>query len=52
MEWTNLDQKVYKEEDGLRLVSINKKYKDKFASWSENPRIIGKIVGHFTSEEY
>lgn len=52
MEWTNLDQKVYKEEDGLRLVSINKKYKDKFASWSEDPRIIGKIVGHFTPEEY
>lgn len=52
VEWTNLDQKVYKEEDGLRLVSINKKYKDKFASWSENPRIIGKIVGHFTPEEY
>lgn len=40
-------KKVYKEKDGLRLVSINKKYKDKFAPFEENPRIIGKIVGNF-----
>ncbi|WP_159583503.1 helix-turn-helix transcriptional regulator [Streptococcus halichoeri] len=45
-------KKVYREENGLKLVSINKKYKDKFAGWSENPRIIGKIVDHFTPEEY
>lgn len=40
-------KKVYKETDGLRLVSINSKYKDKFASFEEEPRIIGKIVGNF-----
>ena len=40
-------KKVYKEKDGLRLVSINSKYKDKFAPYEENPRIIGKIVGNF-----
>lgn len=40
-------KKVYKEKDGLRLVSINNKYKDKFAPYEEDPRIIGKIVGNF-----
>lgn len=44
-------KKVYREEDGLRLVSLNKKYSDKFAPYSENPRIIGKIVGHFKPTE-
>lgn len=39
-------KKVYREE-GLRLVSINKDYPDKFAPFDENPRVIGKIVGHF-----
>ncbi|MEL0464960.1 XRE family transcriptional regulator [Streptococcus pneumoniae] len=40
-------KKVYREKDGLRLVSINNKYKDKFAPYDEDPRIIGKIVGNF-----
>ena len=40
-------KKVYKEKDGLRLVSINSKYKDKFAPFDEDPRIIGKVVGNF-----
>lgn len=40
-------KKVYKEKDGLRLVSINNKYKDEFAPYDEDPRIIGKIVGNF-----
>lgn len=40
-------KKVYQEETGLRLVSLNKKYADKFAPYDEDPRIIGKIVGHF-----
>nr|WP_245962706.1 XRE family transcriptional regulator [Streptococcus hillyeri] len=40
-------KKVYREEDGLRLVSLNPKYKDKFAPYDEEPRIIGKIVGNF-----
>lgn len=40
-------KKVYREEDGLRLVSLNKHYADKFAPYDENPRVIGKIVGNF-----
>lgn len=40
-------KKVYREEGGLRLVSLNSKYKDKFAPYDEGPRIIGKIVGSF-----
>lgn len=40
-------KKVYKEDNGLRLVSLNKKYADKLAPYDEDPRIIGKIVGHF-----
>ena len=44
-------KKVYCEKDGLRLVSINKDYKDKFASYDDNPRIVGKIVGSFTPLE-
>ncbi len=41
-------KKVYKEEDGFRLVSTNEKYADKFAAFTEEPRIIGKVVGSFT----
>lgn len=44
-------KKVYREEDGLRLVSLNPKYKDKFAPYDEDPRIIGIIVGHFMPME-
>lgn len=44
-------KKVYKEKDGLRLVSLNNKYADKFAPFEEDPRIIGKIVGNFMPVE-
>ena len=37
-------KRVYLEEDGLRLVSINKKYKDKFAPYDDDPRIVGKLL--------
>ncbi|GAX47564.1 XRE family transcriptional regulator [Pseudolactococcus reticulitermitis] len=40
-------KKVYREEGGLRLVSINDKYQDKFAPFDEEPRIVGKIIGNF-----
>lgn len=40
-------KKVYKEKDGLRLVSLNPKYAPLFAHKDEEPRIIGKVVGHF-----
>jgi repressor LexA len=44
-------KKVYKEEKGLRLVSTNEKYSDKFAPFTEEPRIIGKVVASFTPLE-
>jgi len=40
-------KRVYREENGLRLVSINPKYKDIFISYEEDPRIVGIIVGNF-----
>lgn len=40
-------KKVFREDEGLRLVSLNKKYSDKFAPYSEEPRIIGKIIANF-----
>ena len=40
-------KRVYREEHGLRLVSINTKYKDIFISYNEDPRIVGIIVGNF-----
>lgn len=38
---------VYFDEEGLRLVSINPKYKDIFISYDEDPRVVGIIVGNF-----
>ena len=40
-------KRVYREEEGLRLVSINPKYKDIFISYDEDPRVVGIIVGNF-----
>ena len=40
-------KRVYREEHGLRLVSINLKYQDIFLSYDEDPRIVGIIVGNF-----
>ena len=40
-------KRVYREEYGLRLVSINPKYQDIFISYDEDPRIVGIIVGNF-----
>ena len=40
-------KRVYREEYGLRLVSINPNYKDIFLSYDEDPRIVGIIVGNF-----
>ena len=44
-------KRVYREENGLRLVSINSKYKDIFISYEEDPRIVGIIVGNFVPME-
>ena len=40
-------KRVFREKDGLRLVSINPKYRDIFLSYDEDPRIVGIIVGNF-----
>ena len=40
-------KRVYREEDGLRLVSINPKYEDIFIFYDEDPRVVGIIVGNF-----
>lgn len=40
-------KRVFREEDGLRLVSINPKYEDIFISYDEDPRVVGVIVGNF-----
>ena len=40
-------KRVYREENGLRLVSINSNYQDIFLSYDEEPRIVGIIVGNF-----
>ena len=40
-------KRVFREEEGLRLVSINPKYEDIFISYDEDPRVVGVIVGNF-----
>ena len=40
-------KRVYREEHGLRLVSINPKYQDIFIQYDKEPRVIGRIVGNF-----
>jgi len=45
-------KRVYREENGLRLVSINPKYQDIFLSYDEDPRIVGIIVGDFVPLKY
>jgi hypothetical transcriptional regulator len=44
-------KRVYREENGLRLVSINPKYRDIFISYDEDPRVVGIIVGNFMPME-
>lgn len=40
-------KRVYREEQGLRLVSINPKYKNVLAPYEDEPRVVGLIVGNF-----
>ena len=44
-------KRVYREEEGLRLVSINPKYNDIYLSYDEDPRVVGIIVGNFVPME-
>lgn len=40
-------KRVFREKEGLRLVSINSKYKDILIPYDDDPRIVGIIVGNF-----
>ncbi|HEM3524488.1 TPA: helix-turn-helix transcriptional regulator [Streptococcus suis] len=40
-------KKLYREEDGFRMVSLNKDYPEKFIPYEDEPRIVGLVVGHF-----
>ena len=40
-------KRVYREENGLRLVSINPKYKDIFITYDKDSRVVGVIVGNY-----
>lgn len=40
-------KRVYREEEGLRLVSINPRYDDILISYDKDPRVVGIIVGNF-----
>ncbi|HFI0694969.1 TPA: helix-turn-helix transcriptional regulator [Streptococcus suis] len=40
-------KKLYREEGGFRMVSLNKDYPEKFIPYEDEPRIVGKVVGHF-----
>jgi phage repressor protein C with HTH and peptisase S24 domain len=45
-------KRVYREREGLRLESYNKKYPDRFISYEDNPQIVGKVVGNFQPVEF
>ncbi|HEM2812677.1 TPA: helix-turn-helix domain-containing protein [Streptococcus suis] len=44
-------KKLYKVEDGFRMVSLNKDYPEKFIPYEDEPRIVGLVVGHFMPVE-
>lgn len=44
-------KKLYKVEDGFRMVSLNKDYPEKFIPYEDDPRIVGLVVGHFMPVE-
>ncbi len=42
-------RKAIEESEGLRLESINPDYDDLFAPYEDEPKIVGIVVGHFSS---
>lgn len=45
-------KKLFREEDGLRMVSINKQNNpDRFISYEDDFHVVGKVVGHFMPVE-
>ncbi|CYU51557.1 LexA family transcriptional regulator [Streptococcus suis] len=44
-------KKLYRDQDGFRMVSLNKDYPEKFIPYEDEPRIVGLVVGHFMPVE-
>lgn len=44
-------KKLYRDEDGFRMVSLNKDYPEKFIPYEDEPKIVGLVVGHFMPAE-
>lgn len=44
-------KKLYRDEDGFRMVSLNKDYPEKFIPYEDELRIVGLVVGHFMPVE-
>lgn len=44
-------KKLYRDEDGFRMVSLNKDYPERFIPYEDEPRIVGLVVGHFMPVE-
>ena len=40
-------KKLYREENGFRMVSLNDDYLDRFIPYEDEPRIVGLVVSHF-----
>ena len=40
-------KKLYREENGFRMVSLNDNYPNKWIPYEDNPRIVGLVVSHF-----
>lgn len=44
-------KKLYREEYGFKMVSLNKDYPEKFIPYEDEPRIVGLVVDHFMPVE-
>lgn len=44
-------KKLYRDQDGFRMVSLNKDYPERFIPYEDEPRIVGLVLGHFMPVE-
>ena len=40
-------KKLYRDEQGFRMVSLNPNYSEQFIPYEENPQVVGLVVNHF-----
>lgn len=40
-------KKLYREENGFKMISLNDDYPDKWIPYEDNPRIVGLVISHF-----